>query len=265
MYSRIFFFTLLTLCFTSCSSEADNAETDVLYTDAEIPQEDTFPYDSLAGIYSGEFGGSNIRIVMNYVSSRNAVGYNIHLGLQRNISGKVERSGDTIRVSLAEPGDHPYDGVFQLTFIGDHNRPSGVWKSNNGKITEKKFLLEKYTPNDGKDFDMLQKVTLENFNLFFAEATDTIGDYFFQKDGLVSFTYYPGGRKDINYEEFGGARVEQSKTILGNWNIEGEKVTLSWADNDVFPKQKMIYFVKGKEYDTYLDREENPIRAQMYP
>ena len=265
MYSRILFFVAVVVGFTSCSSDSEPTEELVSYTETEVPKEDTFPYDSLAGIYSGEFGGSNIRIVINYISAKNAVGYNIHLGLQRNISGKVERSGDTTRVFLAEPGDHPYDGVFQLTFIGEEDTPEGVWKSNNGKISEKKFTLKKYVPHTGKDFDYSDRVTLENFCLFFSSAYDTIGDYSFQEDGLVTFVYYPGGREEVDYERRGGARVEQSKTVLGNWNIEGEKVTLSWADNVVFPKQKMVYFVKRKEYDIFLDREENPIRVLMYP
>lgn len=265
MYSRLLFFIVLAAIFTSCSSEKSESEEDVMHVDSEMPEVDTFPYDSLSGIYSGEFGGSNIRIVMNYVSSKNAVGYNIHLGLQRNLSGKVERSGDTIRVSLAEPGDHPYDGVFQLTFIGEDDTPDGIWKSNNGKISDKKFSLKKYTPSKGNDFEYGQKVTFENFTRYFADAFDTIGEYSFQPDGLVIFTYYPDGAVEVDYEHRGTARVEQSKTILGNWIIEGEKVTLSWADNTVFPKQKMIYFVKQEEYEAHLAREDNPIHARMYP
>lgn len=41
----------------------------------------TYRYDSLEGAYTGDFGGSNIRIILTHVTGKHAIGYNLLKGL----------------------------------------------------------------------------------------------------------------------------------------------------------------------------------------
>ncbi len=234
--------------------------------EADIPDADLFNYDTLQGMYFGNFGGSDIRIILNYVSKTNAVGYNIHKGLQRNLSGKVTRNGDSITVFMAEPGDHEFDGVFEMLFIGEGSEPQGTWKSNSGIISPKEFKLKQVQTSDGRNWDEDEKITIENLHNFFSEAYDTIGEYSFKNDGLVVFSYYPGGywTDDAQDDEIARSK-KQMKEILGTWSMEGNFVTIAWAPNKVLPKGKMRYEVKQGEYDAQLSWGNNPIIMRMYP
>ena len=100
-----------------------------------------------------DFGGSSILIILNYVSGQNAIGYNIHKGLQRNITGKVSRSGDSIQVTLNEPGDNKYDGIFTLDFIGIDKSPKGNWTANDPKIPSQNFKLKKIDQKENNNND----------------------------------------------------------------------------------------------------------------
>ena len=93
---RIIYSCLILLLIASCKEkEAPKEVLTINNIPAEIPETDKFDYDTLKGMYTGDFGGSDIRIILNYVSQNNAIGYNIHKGLQRNLSGNVSRSGDS--------------------------------------------------------------------------------------------------------------------------------------------------------------------------
>jgi hypothetical protein len=229
---------------------------------AEIPEEDLFDYEALAGMYTGDFGGSDIRIIVNYVSKTNAIGYNILRGLQRNISGRVTRSGDSVVVALAEPGDHKFDGVFELLFIGNDPEPKGTWISNSGKIDEQKFSLKKMEAEESGYPDGDTKISESNLHNFFSDAGDTIGDYSFKSDGLVIFSYYPGG---YSYGHEEKQSQQQMKTIQGSWSMAGKKVTISWEKNSIFPKPQMVYTINQGEYEAQLEWPNNPIYMRMYP
>ena len=240
-----------------------NEVVEVENMDPEMPELDDFDYDALRGMYVGDFGGSDIRIIINYISATNAIGYNIHRGLQRNISGKVSRSGDSIMVHLAEPGDHKFDGVFELLFLGIDPDPGGLWVSNNGKIPQKKFSLTKMNTTEKgyiEDFENTD-VTTENLHTFFGESSDTLGDYNFKSDGLVIFSYYPGGY-DWDREERSAQQMEQ---IQGTWSLNEKLLTIDWAENNVFPTRKMSYQVRKEDWDIELYREGNSIYMHMYP
>ena len=259
--------SVLTLLMVSCSTEP---ETEILeninYIETEIPELDDFEYDTLKGIYSGDFGGSNIRIILSYLSSKNATGYNIHRGLQRNLTGAVNRSGDSIIVSLAEPGDHEYDGVFELVFNGIDEHPTGTWRSNSGEISAKKFQLDKLMLSKEQYVEYDEELSEENFHLFFMDAYDSLGDYSFKKDGLVIFDYIPGRSiHDIDWDNAGNARVEQMKSLKGNWVIKNNAVVISWADNKIFPEKKMVYTIQKGEYEPELARGDNSIHPRLYP
>lgn len=234
---------------------------------AEIPEEDLFNYDTLQGMYVGDFGGSDIRIILNYASKTNAVGYNIHKGLQRNLSGKVTRSGDSVTVFMAEPGDHEFDGVFELLFIGEGSEPQGTWKSNSGIISPKEFKLKKTETSKSRNWDEDEKITMQNLHHYFEDAADTLGEYSFKSDGLVVFSYYPGGYWTGGYEKEDdiARQKKQMKEILGTWTMEGNNVIVAWAPNKVLPQGKMTYAIKQGEYEAQLLWKDNPIYMRMYP
>lgn len=263
---RNYFYSLLVLgSLTACSDTESKDSIEYKGIEAEIPDEDLFDYDTLKGIYIGDFGGSDIRIILNYVSKTNAVGYNIHKGLQRNLSGKVKRSGDSVTVYMAEPGDHEFDGVFELLFIGENPTPKGTWKSNSGIISPKKFKLNRVVPATDFNWSDNEKVTLENFHYFFGEASDTLGDYSFKSDGLVVFSYYPGGYWSDEEEDEAARSKKQMTEILGTWSLKGKYVTISWSQNRVFPLPDMRYEVRQGDYNPELYRKGNSIYVREYP
>ncbi len=249
MNSKYLFFAPIILLFVSCGSDPVKAEqkTEIEYIENEIPPVDDFNYDTLKGMYMGDFGGSEIRIILNYVSGTNVIGYNIHKGLQRNINGKLRRSGDSIVMSLPEPGDHKFDGVFELTFLGIDKKPRANWTSNSGKIPAKNFNLKKLEASK----DSKEGINISNFAEYFGYVFDTLGSYTFESDGFCLYEYYPK-TDETN-------RVEQLKEVKGTWSLVGNTVTIDWQKNSVFTDPKMIFEITTDEYEEYIlkgkDRE----------
>lgn len=243
MQNKFFTIVISSFIIVSCGSETEPEiiETvEIEYVENEIPPKDEFYYDTLKGMYTGDFAGSEIRLILNYVSGTNVIGYNIHKGLQRNINGKLTRNGETILMELPEPGDHEFDGVFELTFTGIDKNPRANWTSNSGEIAAKKFKLKKLeAPKNAKE-----GINLSNFADYFGYLYDTLGNYTFESDGFCLFEYYPK-TDDEN-------RIEQLKEIKGNWSINGSTVTIEWQKNKVFPPEKMIFQVIKDEYEEYM-------------
>lgn len=230
-------FTGVALFLFSCGDKPTEREVKIEKIDAEIPEEDTFQYDTLSGLYMADFGGSPIRIVLNYVSNKNAIGYNIHKGLQRNLTGKVHRSGDSIQIILSEPGDNKFDGVFTLDFNGIDNEPKGVWESNSGKIPRQSFRLKKIVFDDNDNNDV---VTVENFARIFSDMSDTIGEYHFKQDGLVLLKYYD----KVDYENYQNQVIE----LKGSWALTGDRVTINWEDNKIFKNNQLDLKIIVEDY-----------------
>lgn len=238
----IFSICILSLIISSCS-ETPKVKEEVTIEEIEptILPEDNYDYDTLQGIYIGGFGGSEIHIILNYISKNNAIGYNIHKGLQRNITGKVSRSGDTVQLVLTEPGDNEFDGVFTINFIGNDLEPYGSWKSNSGKISEKEFKLRKVVEPEGES----EGVNLTNFSRMFSYVSDSIGTYMFEDDGLCILEYY----ESID----DGERVmEQMKELKGSWSLKGTHVTINWEANKIFPNNKLELNIEEQEYGGYM-------------
>jgi hypothetical protein len=247
MSTRLLYFGLLLPLFFSCSEEpVVTDEIIVNQVEAVIPEEDTFDYDTLKGMYIGDFGGSDIRLILNYVSQKKAIGYDIHKGLQRNLNGNVTRSGDSVYIVLNEPGDNEFDGVFTLSFVGNGFTPTGVWESNSGKIPKQNFKLSKMIKPDLKDDD---EINFANFADHFGYLSDSIGDYQFKDDGLCIFEYYPKSVKDDNEgNEYTEARVEQLIEVRGTWSLNDKEVTIDWQPNKVFQGRKMILEIVETEW-----------------
>src|SRR2546430_2015280 len=92
-----------------------------------------YNYDTLEGAYVGNFGGSDIRIILTHVTGKHATGYNLHKGLRRNINGTMQQTGNTFTFVLNEPGDHPFDGKFSFTIDTITFILSGTWTPLNNK------------------------------------------------------------------------------------------------------------------------------------
>ena len=108
------------------------------------------------------------------------------------------------------------------------------------------------------DFDV--DITTSNLHQFFGEASDTLGEYSFKDDGLVIFSYYPGG-----YEWEEGPSNQQMTEIQGTWSLKGQRVTIDWEDNKVFPSRMMSYVIRKDDWEAELHREGNSIYMRMYP
>ena len=242
METKSLFLAINLLVLFSCGDNTKPKVEEIVkveYVDNEIPPEDQFNYDTLRGMYSGDFGGSEIRVILNYVSGTNVIGYNIHKGLQRNINGKIERHGDSIIMNLPEPGDHEFDGVFQLFFNGIDKTPNANWTSNSGEIAKKNFKLKKLEAPKGKK----EGINMSNFTDYFSYLYDTLGNYSFEPDGFCLYEYYPKTDEEN--------RVEQLKEIKGMWSLNGKTVTIDWQKNNIFPEPKMILEIKKFDYEEY--------------
>lgn len=258
---RIHSIVLLSLLvLVSCKQESEVKErVKVEKISAVIPEEDLFDYDTLRGIYSGDFSGSEIRVILNYVSSSNAIGYNIHKGLQRNLNGRVSRSGDSVQIVLEEPGDNEFDGVFTLHFIGIDQKPKGSWKPLSAKLKEQKFQLKKLDRKKEKS----DETSLYSYLMNYGPIYDSIGTYDFQEDGLCIFEYYPSDIKE-------GAR-DQKREITGNWTIvKDSTLRIDWQPNKLFKSTENLKFRKilmeeyGDWYDHFLEGEGRTLRPYYY-
>lgn len=250
---RVLPIAIVALTFIGCSSN-ENKEPEVLVNriPAVIPPEDNFYYDTLKGMYMGDFGGSDIRIILNYVSGSNAIGYNIHKGLTRNLSGKVERHGDSILIQMAEPGDHEFDGVFNLVFNGIDKSPTGTWESNSGKISAKNFDLKKVERNK----EETDGLTAYNFSNYFSFLSDSLGNYHFERDGLCRYEYYP----IVDDQE-----AEQLVEVNGSWSLTDSIVIIEWQPNKRFNKNRMVFIARELEYgERYLDGEGMELYGYWY-
>lgn len=224
-----------------------------------IPEEDLYNYDTLQGMYLGGFGGSDIRIILNYISKKNAIGYNIHKGLQRNITGKVTRRGDTVQLVMFEPGDNEYDGVFTINFIGKDDSPYGSWESNSGKIPRQEFKLKKIiTDLDRGDHEELEDITISNFANIFYYLTDSIGEYSFKEDGLVTLNYY-----EVLENDDEDRALEQMKEVKGSWSLKGTHVKINWESNSIFPNNILELEIVANEYGGYWLKGEEEHKLSM--
>ena len=243
--TKVVILLFISFLIISCQQEVEPKEqVNEIITDPQILAVDDFNYDTLKGLYSGEFNGNQIRIVISYSSQSNAIGYNIHKGLHRNISGVVNKSEDTVYMILSEPGDHEFDGVFSLTFVGEDNSPSALWICNDPKIKPKQFTLSKIiAPSKNSD-----KLTHSNFSNYFDLITDTIGTYSFENDGFLLFEYYPKTDEEN--------RVEQLIEIKGNWSLSDEKITINWQENSLFSRKEIFNIMKTDSESYYLENED---------
>jgi hypothetical protein len=202
-----------------------------------------YNWDTLTGIYSGRFSDKEININLTYVSEFNAVGYSVMGGLIRNMSGKVTHTGDSVEITLAEPGDHAHDGTFYLNIHKNNFGVNGKWIAFNSSISSKKFNLKKKKTLNYFDVEDNDPITAENFAVFYNHCRDSLGEYYFYEDGSVIYDFY---NTPDEYETESGV-MQKAK---GSWSYKENNITVFWQPNFAFPNLKSQFkIVEDKDVE----------------
>lgn len=249
---------------TSCSSDTDSAKNNVTAEKTSVDSvstEEWFPetnFDTLRGLYTGDFGDGFINVVLTYVNDKKAIGYNVHKGLQRNISGSVVQKKDRFELTLNEPGDNKYDGIFTLIISKKDGRVNANWTANDPKIPSKKFTLKKLgskkTDESGEKFYYDGGEIMEdNFMELFSYSNLDGGYVEFKENGILRYTYYPEGQEN-----------EQQEIIKGSWKFADHKtIVINWSKNVRFREQVMKFKLTQKEDE--MPSFDGPNGLSIYP
>ncbi|WP_343667422.1 hypothetical protein [Chitinophaga sp.] len=175
------------------------------------------PADSLTGLYTGDFDGKKIYITINYAQNNHLAGYNVHLGLRRNVSGSYKVTDNGIDITLSEPGDHPFDGKFTVHLSANGEKGTGKWVPlNSTTLSSKSFELTRVslTGDDGVGFEYGYPLSGEHRDILFA------------KDGSCTLNYY----QMLSDSTF----AQQMITVRGTWERKGNAVLVTWEKrNDI--------------------------------
>lgn len=106
------------------------------------------------GTYTGMFGPHKITISIEKIVGRTVMGYSIVTANERAFSGAWQTVPNGIAFIGQEPGDHPEDGVFTLTFDATQKTLAGRWDANDKKKASADLALVarkfKYDPKAGQ-------------------------------------------------------------------------------------------------------------------
>lgn len=249
---------------TSCSSDAEIKTADIPAEKTPVDSVKTaewFPetnFDTLRGLYTGDFGDGFINVVLTYVNDKKAIGYNVHKGLQRNISGSMVQKAESFELTLNEPGDNPYDGIFVLTISKKDGSVKATWTANDPKIKSKQFTLKKQIRkkadlSEDKPYYDGGKITEDNFMELFSYCNLDGGYIQFKENGILRYTYYPEGQEN-----------EQQEVIKGSWKFSDPKtITINWSKNVRFKQQVMKFKLQQKEDE--MPSFDGPNGLSIYP
>lgn len=210
--------------FTACGpakqpETVDKADSSTTVT----PDVERTPMEArILGTYKGDFSGNPIYITINYCSGSKIAGYNTHKGLRRNINGTMKAGNNGWILSLSEPGDHEFDGVFSLTIDTALNKMTGTWAPSNDKSLAKKQLsLTKFDKGDDLGF-------------FQGEHCDL----WFKGDGVCILNYYD----KINDSTFSAQMV----TLRGTWEKQTDStVQVNWQANPATDKRSTLFTLEA--------------------
>lgn len=173
------------------------------------------PEFKVEGVYTADFSGSPIYITINYTNGQSVAGFNLHKGLRRNLQGRLAADGDKWTVVLDEPGDHAFDGVFQLKFNHDFTKGSGTWKPKNNQQLSTKTLE-------------LTRVESREDGMHYAYVADN-RDLTFDTDGSCEYSWY-----DMRADS---SIVDQVNVLMGSWEKKGDTVLITWEKEGLFGKK----------------------------
>jgi hypothetical protein len=209
------------LLFYACKPAANTGN------EQQPANDDSLALTKLTGTYMGDFGGAPIYVTLNYSNGKQVAGYNVHKGLRRNLRGELKKNNDNWIVTLSEPGDHPFDGKFNLTFDHLFAKAKATWTPlNSTTLKEKSFTLEKSNTTEQQDFGM----TGGTFDQFLIEATNNKGDIAFNMDGSCLLQLY----EKINDSTF----ADQLTKIKGTYQKSNDStLVITWEKNTHFKER----------------------------
>jgi hypothetical protein len=186
---------------------------------------------TIEGVYTGDFGGSPISIVLRYVSGKNISGFNTHKGLKRNMHGTVLLEKNQLHLQMTEPGTNQYDGKFDMYLDTVKLELSGKWQPNNPSLSNKTFKLKKKSGLDDGYGSVIYEDTL-NHSLIVKE------------NGTCIYEYY------VNQDQ----PTEQLLSIKGNYAIVQDSLHITWEPNTLFPTRKSSFkVIKTHSEETEMD------------
>jgi hypothetical protein len=238
---------IATLAFQACKPSA-----------GKEPQEtatinDSAVRDKILDTYKGDFGNSSIYITFNYLNHQHIAGYNVHKGLRRNLHGELKKDNNNWIITLSEPGDHPFDGKFVITFDSTFNTGKGTWTPlNTNTLKEKNFEVRR---NSGHGQEATIAVGTPTFDAFFIDDKFYKSDLAFKSDGSCLLQLY----EQVNDSTL----TDQLLRIRGTYERSNDTIVkISWEKNTHFKepaiqaKLRVHQEEDGSEYLTGLEFED---------
>jgi hypothetical protein len=173
--------------------------------------------DRIKGMYTGEFKGSPLCIVVNHATHGQAGGRDLHKGISRALSGVVEFSEGKLNLYLVEPGDSRFDGQFHLSIDTATWKGEGQWKSF-VTGTRIPFRFQKREIKKEKD----EQVFVDAFSNYITLKPNGACTYTFQSDST---------------------NKAEPLLIRGRYKTEGHKVIIQWEKNKAFPSGKSSFYL----------------------
>jgi len=85
---------------------------------------------------------NQLTICIDSIGEKNIYGHSIVAGNDRPFSGSYHMENNDYIVSVQEPGDNKYDGIFKFAINSKGKSLSGTWHANNNlPVTERKYKL----------------------------------------------------------------------------------------------------------------------------
>lgn len=226
-------FLLLILLISSCGGDKPTPKD---ANEATAASEATdFPEDTLKDSYIGKLNDKAMTLRLFYVGDGHVTGYNIVSGNRRNVSGTYTIDNDGVKMTLSEPGDDKYDGVFNLAMSrNDLSVISGEWTSKSGEV--KTVWTKRINDNEsGLKGDYTGK--------YLPPFVDSVLTVRFEEDGSCSYEYY----------ENEGEIEERFISIDGSYESNGKTVVINWIRTDMLPKKSVFNIVRNEI--VYQDEE----------
>ena len=242
MRSAIFLVAIICIV-TSCTN--NKAEEKAAVVKGKALSTLPVPPERIKGTYIGDFKGSPIAITLNYVSNNHAIGYNVHKGLTRNVSGMIEASKDGLHLVLEEPGNNQYDGKFDLIIDTIKWTGQGTWKP--------------FKKGEDASFTLRKQMAVNEEEQWPTTYTDSLmNDLTLKPDGSCTYTYLTDTTK-----------TGQETTVRGNYTKEKNTITIYWEKNNVFPQKSVFKIIETKPYkdEDYVEKSlkgEGRLFTQMW-
>ena len=237
MRCLLFFFLLF--FFFSCGNDSSSEVVVKGQTAVRLPVSPK----KLEGMYSGEFKGSPLTVVLTRVSDKHAIGYNMHKGVTRNLTGVVAFTEGRLNLYLVEPGDSRYDGAFHLSIDTSNWKGEGSWTSF---VTDTKVLFRFRKRDIPKEEE--GQVFVDAFANFIT----------LKSDGTCFFNYLDDS-----------TTAAPPLILTGRYKKDQSKITIHWKKNPLFPTGKSVFYLfsekafKSESYTPQSLRGEGKVFNEM--